>query len=141
MHIFFQLAIFFLLLLFFSFFYYYIFLFFFRKSKYNVETNNTHSVFQILSAVSILFNIFVINLFLCLIKKDLHNFSYDNTITAAGKTIKEVIIILEEENKLAVAWFKGNNMLLSPHKFQAIVVKRNSQLLDIDSLLDILIKY
>ena len=49
---------------------------------------------------SILFNIFVKNLFLCLSKTDFRNFADDNTISAFGKTIKKLIKILEDENKL-----------------------------------------
>ena len=65
-------------------------------------------------------------MFLYLSKTYLHNFPYDITIYAAGKTIKELINILEEESKLPIDLFKENNMLVNPNRFQHIVGKRNN---------------
>ena len=50
-------------------------------------------------------------------------FTDDKNITAAEKTIKELIHILKEWSKLAIEWFKEN-------KFQVLMVKRNNQTLD-----------
>lgn len=46
-----------------------------------------------------------------------------------GITIKELINILEAESELTIAWFKNNNILVNTEKIQAIVVRRNSQML------------
>ena len=67
-------------------------------------------------------NIFVNDLFLCLIETDLQNFADGNTISVAGKSNKEPINILDKESRLAVGWFEENNMLVNPDKFQAIAV-------------------
>ena len=50
-------------------------------------------------------------------------FTDDKNITAAEKTIKELIYILKEWSTLAIDWFKEN-------KFQVLMVKRNNQTLD-----------
>ena len=50
-------------------------------------------------------------------------FTDDKNITAAEKTIKELIHILKEWSTLATDWFKEN-------KFQVLMVKRNNQTLD-----------
>ena len=50
-------------------------------------------------------------------------FTDDKNITAAEKTIKELIHILKEWSTLAIDWFKEN-------KFQVLMVKRNNQTLD-----------
>ena len=45
------------------------------------------------------------------------------TITAAERTIENLISTLEIESQGAIEWFKSNKMIVNPDKFQAIVVK------------------
>ena len=33
--------------------------------------------------------------------------------------------MLEEETKIAIDWFKENEMIVNPDKFQAVVIKRS----------------
>ena len=82
----------------------------FKDRKQNVRINNIFRAFQnILSGVPqgsilspILFNIFLNNLFLCIEKSDLHNFTDDNTITATCNTLTGLLKSLEQESKSAV---------------------------------------
>ena len=50
------------------------------------------------------------------------NFANDNTITAAERTIENFVFTLETECQAAIEWFKLNEMIVNPDKFQDIVV-------------------
>ena len=58
------------------------------------------------------------------------NFADDNTISAAEKTIENLILTLKTESQAAIEWFKLNKMIVDPEKFQAIVVKKNAKIKD-----------
>ena len=78
----------------------------------------------------LLFNIFINDLYLWVSKTDLLNFANDNTISAAENTIEKLISTLEKDSQATIAWFKTNEMIVNPGKFQAIVVKKNCRMKD-----------
>ena len=102
-----------------------------KNRKQCVKINNVFSSFMVLvSGVPqgsilgpILFNIFINDL-VYFIKSDLGNFADDNSISDAAKTIPDLINILENESSNAIEWFRGNDMIVNPEKFQAIIFNR-----------------
>ena len=72
----------------------------------------------------ILFDIFINDLFLWLITSDLHNYANDNTITVTCKNLNDLLFTLEKESQSAVDWFRNNNMVANPGKFQAIIMNK-----------------
>ena len=101
-----------------------------KRRKQGVKINDTESFFQILlSGVPqgsilgpILFNIFMNDLFLFIKDVELANFADDNTIYAERKNIDELLKLLEKESKSAIDWFKNNDMMVNPDKFQAMIL-------------------
>ena len=55
---------------------------------------------------------------------------FDNIISTNVININELIKMLEEERKIAIDWFKENEMIVNPDKFQAVVIKRSHQMLN-----------
>ena len=55
---------------------------------------------------------------------------YDNTISAAERTIENLISTLETEIQAAIEWFKLNELIFNPEKSQPIVVKKNAKMKD-----------
>ena len=58
----------------------------------------------------------------------MHNFADDNTISSAEVSVEKLLKTLEKESLVATNWFKENEMIVNPDKFQAIIVKRNSNM-------------
>ena len=106
---------------------------YFKRRHQNVRIHNTHSVFQVLlSGVPqslilgpLLFNLFINDLYLWITKTNLLYFADDNTVSAAERTIENLLSTLETEIQAAIEWFKLNEMIFHFEKIQAIVFKKN----------------
>ena len=68
----------------------------------------------------ILFNIFLNDMFNCILKADLVNYADDNTINDIESSQQLVVQTLQIQSKAAINWFTLNEMLANPHKFQAV---------------------
>ena len=58
------------------------------------------------------------------------NFADANTISTAENTAEKVISTLKQDSLPAIDWFKINEMIVNPNKFEAIVVKNNRRMKD-----------
>ena len=58
---------------------------------------------------------------------ELQNFADDNTITSSSGTLSKLIKDLQSEANKATDWFKMNNMIVNPEKFQSQLIKRTKQ--------------
>ena len=75
----------------------------------------------------ILFNIFL-NVLLVILKNPQHyNFADDNTISAEANSTYDLLKILKEESESAVKWFRENNMIVNPEKFQPLVLEKGNK--------------
>eukprot|EP00112_Aurelia_sp_Birch-Aquarium-sp1_P000508 Seg1048.12 transcript_id=Seg1048.12/GoldUCD/mRNA.D3Y31 product="hypothetical protein" protein_id=Seg1048.12/GoldUCD/D3Y31 len=68
----------------------------------------------------LLFNIFINDFFYAIEHSQVCNFADDNTIFACGETLDEVAICIEDDTKEAMNWYKLNEMVANPDKFQLI---------------------
>ena len=66
-------------------------------------------------------------MFLFLKDVDLANFADDNTIYTANKSIEKLLEVLERESKSAIDWFKINDMIVNPDKFQAMILSSDKK--------------
>ena len=60
-------------------------------------------------------------------KSQLYNFADHNTISAEAKSTDDVLKILKEVSESAVKWFRENNMIINPDKFQAIALQKRNK--------------
>ena len=108
-----------------------------KRRKQKVKVNNFLSDFlTLLSGVPqgfilgpILFNIFLNDLFSTSKLSDLFNFADDNTISTTADNIDHPLLTLKYVLELAVKWFQGNQMIVNPDKFEAMILQnsRNSK--------------
>ena len=68
----------------------------------------------------LLFNIFINDFFYAMEHSQVCNFADDNTIFASGETLDEVAICIEDDMREAMNWYKRNEMVANPDKFQLI---------------------
>ena len=106
-----------------------------KRRKQNVKIENFYSDFlTLLSGVPqgsilgpILFNLFFNDLLAILKMSELYNFADDHTISTASKNMSNLIQTLENILETAVEWFNQNKMILSPDKFQAMLLEKRNE--------------
>ena len=65
------------------------------------------------------------------------NFEDDNTLSSFGKTIENLLSILESENEIAINWFKDNYIIVNPGTIQLVIFDKqkgnhSNQIINID---------
>ena len=66
----------------------------------------------------LLFNIFLNDLLLINLRSIVCNFADDNTLYYCGETTENVIKNLQLDLKIVLKWFRNNQMMTNPGKFQ-----------------------
>ena len=72
----------------------------------------------------ILFNIFLNDLLEVLKNSDIYNVADSNTISVASKNRDTWIETLKNESESVVNWFRNNNMIVNPDKFQLMLLQK-----------------
>ena len=58
---------------------------------------------------------------------EIYNFPYDNTISSISREKEALLTTLEKESENAVGWFRRNNMIVNPEKFQSMILQRSGK--------------
>ena len=101
-----------------------------------MKISDTERFFQILlSGVPegsilgpLLFNLFINDLFFFIREAKLANFEDDNTIYVGCKDLTELLELLQKECETAINWFKPNNMIVNPDKFQSMIISHEKDI-------------
>ena len=72
------------------------------------------------------FNIFLNEILWFIEKTDICNFADDNTIYSCAKSVDDVMENLQSDLKIALKWFKDNQMMANPGKLQFMILSKNT---------------
>ena len=71
-----------------------------------------------------MFNLSINDLFFSILIASVHNFADDNTLSAFAENISKLINILLIESEVITDWFKKNQTIVNPDKFQVIIIDK-----------------
>ena len=108
-----------------------VFLYSYLKSrKHNIKIDDILSTFQsLISGVpkgTILFNIFLNDPLTTLENSETYRFVDDNTISSISKEKEALLTTLEKDSQKAVDWFRLNDIIVNPEKFQSMISQRSA---------------
>ena len=81
---------------------------------------------------SLLFNIFLCDMFFFTENMDFASYADDNTPYCYGRTPQEVITKLEQSSKVIFTWFENNGMKANPDKCHLLLSKNGDLVANID---------
>ena len=103
-----------------------------QRVKIGNATSEWKEILKGVPQGSILFNIFINDMFHFITRADLANYADDNTICSEQPTKQQVVEVLRAESNLAIEWFTRNLMLANPQKFQALFLNYKEENLTFD---------
>ena len=71
-----------------------------------------------------MFNLSKNDLFFSILIASVLNFADDNTLSAFAENVSKLINILQSESEVINDWFKKNQMMVNPDKFQVIIIDK-----------------
>ena len=86
---------------------------------------------------SLVFNVFINDIFMFIEKSEIFNFADDNTIYNCGEDLSNILENLKHDMKILLKWFRINTLQANPGKFQFKILgkkNRNSIKLIINSI-------
>ena len=95
-------------------------------SSYSKWSEIKHGIPQGSIMGSLLFNIFIKDLFFVIEKSDICNFVNDNTLYSSRTNLKTVLEDLKYDASKLLLWFKINSMNVNPEKFQFMILIKKS---------------
>ena len=75
---------------------------------------------------SLLFNIFINDIFLAIEESDIFNFADDNTLYSHGSNLPLILSNLEHDMRHLLYWFKINSLRANPGKFQFMILGKKN---------------
>ena len=72
----------------------------------------------------LLFNLSINDLLFFNLTASIHNLADDNTLSAFAENVSKLINILQSESEVITDWFKKNQMIANPDKFQLRIIDK-----------------
>ena len=72
----------------------------------------------------LLSNLSINDLLFFILIASVHDFADDNTLSAFAETVSKLINILQSDSEVITDWFKKNQMIVNPDKFQIIILDK-----------------
>ena len=71
-----------------------------------------------------MFNLSINDLFFFILIESVHSFADDNTVSTFAENVSKLINILQSKSEVITDWFKENQMIVNPDKFQVIIIDK-----------------
>ena len=72
----------------------------------------------------LLSNLSINDLLFFILMASVHDFTDDNTLSAFAETVSKLINILQSDSEVITDWFKKNQIIVNPDKFQIIILDK-----------------
>ena len=72
----------------------------------------------------LLSNLSINDLLFFILIASVHDFADDNTLSAFAETVSKLINILQSDSEVITDWFKKNQIIVNPDKFQIIILDK-----------------